>query len=74
NALAECSPVVMGSGDALLPPLKESQKVSQKVALAVAKQAQVDGVALETTEEMLVQAIESHFWAPDYRSYRRRSI
>ncbi|RZI66769.1 MAG: NAD-dependent malic enzyme [Pseudomonas sp.] len=74
NALAECSPMVTGKGDAVLPPLKEIQQVSKKIALAVAKQAQAEGIALETTEQMLVEAIERHFWMPSYRSYRRSAV
>jgi malate dehydrogenase (oxaloacetate-decarboxylating) len=74
NALAECSPVVTGEGDAVLPPLKDIQAVSRKIALAVAKQAQAEGLALETSEEMLQAAIERNFWMPNYRTYRRRSV
>ncbi|WP_434677626.1 NAD-dependent malic enzyme [Pseudomonas sp. R1-18] len=74
NALAECSPMVTGQGDAVLPPLKEIQQVSRKIALAVAKEAQAEGLALETSEELLLAAIERNFWTPDYRAYRRRSV
>ncbi|WAH55608.1 NAD-dependent malic enzyme [Pseudomonas silvicola] len=74
NALAECSPVVTGTGDAVLPPLKDIQAVSKKIAVAVAKQAQADGVALETPEELLLQAIERNFWFPRYRFYRRSAV
>ncbi|EIK96124.1 malate dehydrogenase [Pseudomonas sp. M47T1] len=74
NALAECSPVVTGSGDAVLPPLKDIQAVSKKIAVAVAKQAQADGVALETPEDTLLQAIERNFWFPRYRFYRRSAV
>ena len=74
NALAECSPMVTGQGDAVLPPLKEIQQVSRKIALAVAKEAQAEGLALETSEELLLAAIERNFWTPDYRTYRRRSV
>jgi malate dehydrogenase (oxaloacetate-decarboxylating) len=74
NALAECSPMVTGLGDAVLPPLKDIQEVSKKIALAVAKQAQADGMALETSEEILLAAIERNFWIPDYRDYRRKSV
>jgi malate dehydrogenase (oxaloacetate-decarboxylating) len=74
NALAECSPMVTGQGDAVLPPLKEIQQVSRKIALAVAKEAQAEGLALETSEELLLAAIERNFWTPEYRAYRRRSV
>jgi malate dehydrogenase (oxaloacetate-decarboxylating) len=74
NALAECSPVVTGQGDAVLPALKDIQAVSKKIAVAVAKQAQAEGVALETSEETLLQMIDRNFWFPRYRAYRRRSM
>ncbi|KQQ68155.1 NAD-dependent malic enzyme [Pseudomonas sp. Leaf127] len=73
NALAECSPIVTGEGDAVLPSLKDIQQVSRKIALAVAREAQVEGLALETSEEVLLAAIERNFWVPEYRSYRRRA-
>jgi malate dehydrogenase (oxaloacetate-decarboxylating) len=60
NALAECSPVVTGEGDAVLPPLKDIQAVSRKIALAVAQQAQRDGVALESSDEQLQASIEAN--------------
>lgn len=74
NALAECSPVVTGEGDAVLPPLRDIQQVSRRIAFAVAKQAQAEGVALETPDDMLQAAIERNFWVPRYREYRRRSL
>lgn len=74
NALAECSPIVTGLGDAVLPPLKDIQAVSKKIAFAVAKQAQADGMALEIPDETLSAAIERNFWMPNYRTYRRKSF
>ena len=74
NALAECSPMVTGLGDAVLPLIKDIQAVSRKIALAVAKQAQADGVALETSEDVLLAAIGRNFWMPNYRDYRRKSV
>lgn len=74
NALAECSPIVTGQGDAMLPPLKDIQAVSKKIAFAVAKQAQADGMALEISDEMLSASIERNFWMPNYRTYRRKSV
>jgi malate dehydrogenase (oxaloacetate-decarboxylating) len=74
NALAECSPIVTGQGDAMLPPLKDIQAVSKKIAFAVAKQAQADDKALEISDETLSAAIERNFWMPNYRTYRRKSV
>ncbi|MDB5981672.1 MAG: malic enzyme family protein [Pseudomonas sp.] len=74
NALAECSPIVTGQGDAVLPPLKDIQAVSKKIAFAVAKQAQADDMALEISDETLSASIERNFWMPNYRTYRRKSF
>ncbi|OLO09412.1 NAD-dependent malic enzyme, partial [Salinicola sp. MH3R3-1] len=46
----------------------------QLIAFAVGKQAQTDGVALSSSDEVLWDAIHGHFWYPRYRQYRRRSI
>ena len=66
--------MVTGEGDAVLPPLRDIQQVSRRIAFAVAKQAQAEGVALETPDDMLQAAIERNFWVPRYREYRRRSL
>lgn len=74
RALADCSPLLTGEGDAVLPPLSEIQAVSKKIAFAVAKQAQEEGKALQISDERLHLAIESNFWQARYRDYRRSSI
>ncbi|WP_196248180.1 hypothetical protein, partial [Cronobacter malonaticus] len=48
--------------------------VSKDIAFAVGKMAQQQGVAVKTSAEALLQAIEENFWLPEYRSYRRTSI
>lgn len=72
EALAECSKEY--EGDALLPPLMEIRGVSLKIAKAVAKQAMTDGVANIITDVALDEKLESNFWIPEYRQYRRTSI
>ncbi|MDQ0123523.1 malate dehydrogenase (oxaloacetate-decarboxylating) [Pseudomonas lini] len=74
RALADCSPLLTGKGDAVLPPLSEIQEVSKKIAFAVAKQAQEEGKALQISDERLHAAIERNFWQARYRDYRRSSI
>ena len=73
RALADCSPVALEGKGAVLPPLSDIQDVSRKIAIAVAKRAQEDGVALETDDDTIRQAIEANFWTPRYRQYRRAS-
>ncbi|GHC28038.1 NAD-dependent malic enzyme [Kushneria pakistanensis] len=74
RALADCSPVALEGKGAVLPPLADIQDVSRKIAIAVAKRAQEDGVALETDDETIRQAIDANFWKPRYREYRRASF
>lgn len=74
QTLAECSPAVNGSGTALLPPITQISDVSKKIAFAVGKVAQAQGHALEVPDEMLLERIESNFWRPEYRRYKRVSI
>ncbi len=74
EALASCSPLVTGDGNDLLPALSEIRKVSRIIAVAVAKQAMQNGVAVEISDEKLQRRIDSNFWLPEYRDYRRSSF
>ena len=55
--------------EGILPPLAEVRSVSRRIAVAVAKQAQDDGLAPATTAAELEQAIDAATWQPEYRSY-----
>ena len=74
RALADCSPLATKGEGPVLPQLKDIQQVSRYIAIEVAKAAQAAGVAIETSEEVLTQAVEDNFWKPQYRHYRRTSI
>ncbi|GAA0858789.1 NAD-dependent malic enzyme [Aliiglaciecola litoralis] len=74
EALADASPLANGGDGALLPPLTEIASLSRKIAFAVAKVAQQQGHALETTDEALKASIDSNFWQPEYREYKRVSL
>lgn len=73
KALAAESPMLQTGQGALLPPLGDIQAVSRAIAFAVARQAQADGVALQSDEQTVWTAIEQLFWSPQYRHYRRRA-
>jgi malate dehydrogenase (oxaloacetate-decarboxylating) len=64
QALAESA----ASGE-LLPPLSKVQEVSKRIAFAVGKAAQEEGVAPACSDEALREAIEASFWYPRYREY-----
>ena len=74
NALASASPMANHGGGALLPPLTQIADLSRQIAHAVARVAMEQDLALEMTEEALQDAINRHFWAPEYRPYKRVSI
>ncbi|EKS7791958.1 NAD-dependent malic enzyme [Edwardsiella piscicida] len=74
RALADSSPLARDGHGPLLPDLKDIQQVSRDIAFQVAKAAQRQGVAVLTSDEALLQAIDHNFWLPIYRSYKRTSF
>jgi malate dehydrogenase (oxaloacetate-decarboxylating) len=72
-ALAEYS-AVHNSGSELLPDLKDIREVSQYIAKMVYKQAILDGVTPDVSDETIGKAIERNFWRPFYRTYRRNAL
>lgn len=74
KALADASPLAnSGEGD-LLPCLSEVAELSKKIAFAVGKVAQDQGLCLEIPDDVFKQSIEKNFWTPEYRPYKRVSI
>jgi malate dehydrogenase (oxaloacetate-decarboxylating) len=71
RALAEASPSKRDPNANLLPPVTELRDVSYRVALALALQAQSEGLAEETSREELEARIRLKMWTPTYRPYRR---
>ncbi|WP_428355705.1 NAD-dependent malic enzyme [Methyloprofundus sp.] len=74
EALADCSPLVDGSGTNLLPALSKIREVSLDIALVVGLQAIEEGVAPALSKEELAESIQENFWIPEYREYRRQKL
>jgi malate dehydrogenase (oxaloacetate-decarboxylating) len=72
KALADLSPARHDKTARLLPPVTELRKVALAVAEAVARQAQIDGVAEPCDGETLNARIRALVWEPVYRPYRRK--
>ena len=72
HAIAEQSPAKRDPDANLLPPLVEIRKLSFHVALAVAKQAQNEGLADPLPEDAIAAAVKAKMWNPVYPNYRRR--
>ena len=70
EALSNCSPALDNSQGSLLPPLDEIREVSRKIAVAVALQAQQDGVADPMSAEQLKQSLDVTVWEPRYHSIK----
>ncbi|TDJ15108.1 MAG: NAD-dependent malic enzyme, partial [Gammaproteobacteria bacterium] len=66
EALAACSPASQDREAPLLAPLSQVREISRAIALAVASQAQSEGLAEKTTPEELRKRIEATFWKPAY--------
>ena len=69
--LSELAPVRRDPSLALVPQLREVREVAQRVAVAVAVQAQRDGVADQLPDDELVRRIDATMWTPEYLPYRR---
>ncbi|WP_196138974.1 NAD-dependent malic enzyme [Aliikangiella sp. G2MR2-5] len=74
EALAECSPLVKGEGDDLLPALNQIREVSKYIANKVGLKAMEQGVATKIEPKVLAKRVEKNFWMPEYREYRRTSF
>ncbi|GHE94611.1 NAD-dependent malic enzyme [Thalassotalea profundi] len=74
ETLAKSSPLANTGMGELLPPLTEISNLSKQIAFAIAKVAFEQDLALEISDEMLLEKIEQNFWSPAYREYRRISI
>ncbi len=71
RTIAELSPAKRDPRANLLPPLAELRKLSFQVAIAVAKQAETEGLARPLPDQDLTAAVKSNMWEPLYAPYRR---
>jgi malate dehydrogenase (oxaloacetate-decarboxylating) len=71
RTIAEMSPAKHDPQANLLPPLVRSRELSLHVAMAVAKEAQADGLAGITSDEALTAAVKAKMWEPVYADYVR---
>jgi malate dehydrogenase (oxaloacetate-decarboxylating) len=71
-ALKEASPAIKDADAPLLPPLDEVRAVSRKISIAVALEAQRQGLASRTAAGEVEGLIDAAAWEPRYRSYRKK--
>lgn len=70
QALASFSPAKDDPTQPLLPDVNDAPKISETIALAVAKQARKEGVAGVADDVDLEQAIHQQIWRPEYLPYK----
>jgi malate dehydrogenase (oxaloacetate-decarboxylating) len=71
QALAEASPARLDPNANLLPPVDDLRQVSVRVAVAVAVQAEREGLAQPADPTQIEKHVQQQIWAPVYRPYRR---
>jgi malate dehydrogenase (oxaloacetate-decarboxylating) len=71
RTIADLSPAKRDPLANLLPPLAELRKISFQVAIAVAKQAETEGLAAPLPDQDLGAAVNTKMWEPHYAPYRR---
>lgn len=74
ETLAAASPLANTGEGELLPSLTALAQLSRRIAFAVGKVAQQQGLALEISDNQLQDQIEANFWRPEYREFKRVSF
>ena len=64
--LSDHAPILKDPTAPLLPRLKDAYLISQSIAMAVAKQAVIDGVAAKFSDEEIAANIKAKLWSPEY--------
>jgi malate dehydrogenase (oxaloacetate-decarboxylating) len=70
RALAELSPVETDKNGSLLPPLKDSRRLSRVIAVAVAREAIAEGLS-DLNDGEVEDAVGENVWEPRYVRYER---
>ncbi|NOQ81537.1 MAG: oxaloacetate-decarboxylating malate dehydrogenase [Methylophaga sp.] len=71
EVLAGAAPIVATGKGSLLPPITDIAELSKKMAFAIVKVGQQQGLAEELTDQELIATIEQNFWLPEYRQYKK---
>jgi len=72
RALSRQSPALTDPDGALLPPLSNVHKGALDIALAVARQAQEEGLAEPCSEATLKERLAARYWRPAYPKLVRK--
>ena len=70
RALADMSPTKKDPEANLLPPVTQLREVATAVAIAVAKQAQAEGLT-DVPADRIEETVRNRMWSPRYLPYKR---
>lgn len=70
EALSDNAPILSDPTAPLLPRLKDAYKIATDIAIALAKQAMIDGVTPKISDEELDKRIKQKTWRPEYLPLR----
>jgi malate dehydrogenase (oxaloacetate-decarboxylating) len=70
--LARLVPTATNKQASLLPSLSDSRQLSRSIAMAVGRQAILDGQAQVADEEELEREVQANIWEPIYVPYERK--
>jgi malate dehydrogenase (oxaloacetate-decarboxylating) len=71
EVLANASPASLDKTASLLPRLSDIGQLSKDIAFAVGRVAFEQGLAEPMSDDVLKASIETQFWMPAYRDYRK---
>jgi len=69
EVLAASAPIVQTGEGSLLPAITDIAELSKKIAFAIIKVGQQQGVAQQLNDDEITAEIERQFWQPEYRNY-----
>jgi malate dehydrogenase (oxaloacetate-decarboxylating) len=70
-ALNKCAPIHTDPTAPLLPAMESARKSAREIAIAVAEQARIDGVAGIPSTADIARCVDEQIWQPEYLPFRK---
>jgi malate dehydrogenase (oxaloacetate-decarboxylating) len=71
DVLSDHSPMLKDAAAALFPPFEELRSISRKIAIAVCKLAEGEGLVPKSSESAIAAKVDAHMWMPNYPLYSK---
>jgi malate dehydrogenase (oxaloacetate-decarboxylating) len=73
DVLSDHSPMLKDPSAALFPPFEELRSISRKIAIAISKLAEEEGLVPKSSESAIISKVDSHMWVPNYPLYSKKT-